>query len=206
MSEEPGERSPAQSGSTLFTPDPRRYKVDLSTKVTFTKPDDAQHYRCGICLETARSATALCGNHIFCYDCAHQLERQCAYMNANDIRVVQCPICRKETACILIKKIEFIDRQIRQLTVKCPNHEVTRQRALGMQWDDQKKIERLQRQGQVHRNRPRRNRNPNRWRPSRRSRAIIARSRSMPLARYARSRSRSRSRSRERCTMSYSND
>lgn len=225
MSQEPEPSASAQGNSLSVIPEQTRFRVDLSNKVTFINPQKASQYRCGICHETAVEATALCGSHIFCHSCAQLHEQHNARPNANDIRVVLCPICRQETACILIKRMDFIDRQIRQLLVKCPNHELTRQRVLGLQWKDPRSphsdriiehqhgpnshpsrgpsdrlpgkiperhsVQAVSRDVSRHRMNHNSRAPYNRWRPTRRSIEIIARSRSTPLPRN-RSRSRSR--------------
>lgn len=201
-SEEQGDEQSDISGSQ------RRHRIDLTNSVTFVDPVAASQYRCGICLETIKDAVSLCDDHIFCFKCAEGLHLNNSYLvtrMTGTMHVVQCPICRKEASVLMTKPLKFIDRQIRQLTVKCPNHEITTQRALSLQWNDHRtgddnRVRRNehQKRGQNPNHNLHSNRNGRGWRPSRRSISIISRSKSLSLSRSMGSRARSRSRSRER--------
>ena len=81
-----------------------------------------------------------------------------------------CPVCRKECARSRIQRIEFIKRKMLQLRVKCPNYEITPQRALYLKQSD--KTEQLSPLSHHHRDRNRNNKNTtdNRGRSRSRSR------------------------------------
>ena len=108
----------------------RPKRIDLTTKVTWIAPLVAETFECGICLSTIKNAVAICESHIFCEQCVALL----MYHNGSDItNIVICPTCRKPVARSTIKRMVFIDRQIGNLMVKCPNHEITPQKALYLQ-------------------------------------------------------------------------
>ena len=105
-------------------------KIDTSHRVEFVNPKEAADYQCGVCLNTIRDATALCQHHIFCYNCIQLLIQH----SPNVINHVSCPTCRKQVNIVNIKRVKFIDRQIGNLQTKCPNHQITTQKALYAQY------------------------------------------------------------------------
>ena len=108
----------------------RPKRIDLTTKVTWIAPLVAEEFECGICLNTIHNAVAICESHIFCELCVASLIQH----NRSDItNIVTCPTCRQPVARSSIKRMAFIDRQIGNLMVKCPNHEITPQKALYLQ-------------------------------------------------------------------------
>eukprot|EP01083_Nonionella_stella_P079328 217589_1 len=89
-----------------------------STKVTFVNAERAQTFDCAICWEKLSNAVAVCEDHLFCEECANRLiPKNRSHFN--------CPTCRRKCNKNDIKRVKFIDRQIRNLLIKCPNHEIT---------------------------------------------------------------------------------
>ena len=50
----------------------------------------------------------------------------------------RCPSCRTQCTPAQMKRNKFIDRRIRELLVKCPNFEITKEKALYLKADSQK--------------------------------------------------------------------
>eukprot|EP01084_Bolivina_argentea_P211544 359844_1 len=98
----------------------------LSTDVTFVNETAAKAYECGICLEMLKNPVAICDDHLFCQECVVQLiQREGDHF--------KCPNCRKICNVHQVKRTTFIDRLLGELVVKCPNFEITRQKALYLQ-------------------------------------------------------------------------
>eukprot|EP00483_Globobulimina_turgida_P004070 UN04078 len=113
----------------------RLHKIDLSCPVTFIDPKVAAEFKCGICLYTIKNTVQVCDNHHFCEDCIDQLIRR---QNTN---VIECPSCRTQCAILLIRKNKFIDRLIGSLLTRCPNHQITQQKALFLQQSEIRRVE-----------------------------------------------------------------
>lgn len=107
---------------------------------------------------------------LFCEECIDKLVESKG-------AVFSCPKCRKKCSQHQVKRVKFIDRQIKNLLIKCPNHEITAMKAVY--------IEKLEKKR--NRNNPQR---PKHKRARSRSRS--------PSPDRARSRSRSRSRDRDK--------
>eukprot|EP01083_Nonionella_stella_P124299 375269_1 len=59
-----------------------------------------------------------CNDHIFCKECITKLV-------SPGTDLVRCPICRASSKASSIRAVKFIERQIKALLVKCPNHQIT---------------------------------------------------------------------------------
>lgn len=183
--------------------------MDLSYPVTFLNPEAADHYQCAICRQTIVNAVSLCPNHFFCYECAYQLQQRNSYeidTESGFEPAVRCPMCRREIPCVNIQRMEMIDHEIQALMVKCPNYEITVQRAKALEsrYKFDPNAERAESADQNLENVGRRSNMQRRsgWRPSRRSLDIISRSKSVSAPPWTGNRARSRSRSRDRFVIS----
>ena len=104
-------------------------KIDLSHAVTFIDPDKATEYLCGVCYKTIRDATAICAYHIYCNDCVMQLFET----RMTEGNYVTCPGCNAMVDINYTKRIQFIDREIGNLQTRCPNFQITPQKAIYLQ-------------------------------------------------------------------------
>jgi len=88
---------------------------------TLVEPKAAENYWCTICLDLFKNATQVgtCG-HIFCSHCLKKY--------AADQTRFLCPVCRHQCHATFMVSVKFIDRQIKSLMVKCPNHQITADR------------------------------------------------------------------------------
>eukprot|EP00483_Globobulimina_turgida_P010233 UN10252 len=102
-------------------------KTLVYEKPEFVEPKTAKEFECGICLDTFHQPVQIgCKEgHVFCKKCLTKLRKETP--NKSTIR---CPMCRQK--CKVTKsftRVPFIDRQIKNLMVKCPNHRITQQKA-----------------------------------------------------------------------------
>ena len=153
----------------------RPQKIDVSHKPIFVDLQAALSNQCGFCLNTLENAVAVCQDHVFCEHCVDSLMQ---HTQSHLTNIVTCPTCRASVNVSNIKRVKFIDRQIANLTTKCPNSQITPQKAIYL--------------SQLHQQRlspspPTSNHNNNHNKNKRRRKQI-----------ESESRSRSRSRSRDR--------
>ena len=90
--------------------------------LTFIDAETAKEFECSICLNVAFDPVDIgCENgHIFCNICIHRLR-----LESHSIHTFMCPSCRCVCNPQNIRKMPFIERQIKRLKIKCPNHSVT---------------------------------------------------------------------------------
>ena len=83
----------------------------------FVDPEAAQQFECSICLSTVADPVDICcnGGHIYCHVCIRRLIIQ------SNSHSFLCPQCRSVCDMKSIRKMPFIDRQIKRLCVYCPN-------------------------------------------------------------------------------------
>jgi len=103
--------------------------MDTSVAVSFVKPNEADEYKCGICLDMVQDAVAVCESHFFCKTCIESYIQQKS-INSMVGTVVECPSCRERVGRSHVKRVKFVDRIVRNLDIKCPNHEITAIRAI----------------------------------------------------------------------------
>eukprot|EP01083_Nonionella_stella_P207596 754006_1 len=96
---------------------------DTSTNVTFVDVELSESFDCAICYDKIDNAVAVCDDHIFCALCVNQLIDTSG-------PIFNCPTCRRKCNQHEIKRVKFIDRQIKNLLIKCPNHEITPTKAI----------------------------------------------------------------------------
>eukprot|EP01083_Nonionella_stella_P019418 53965_1 len=85
---------------------------------TFVDLKAAEQFICSICLNVFNKPVQIgCTGHVFCDECVQPLIKRDG--------TLRCPICRLQCHCNTIHRVQFIDRQIKNLLVKCPNHEMT---------------------------------------------------------------------------------
>jgi len=89
---------------------------------SFVDPKAAEEFQCCICIELFKSAVQIgaCG-HVFCFACISR------YQSGRDI--FPCPSCRQSCDSSSMGRVPFIDRQVNNLKVRCPNSQVTPERA-----------------------------------------------------------------------------
>eukprot|EP01083_Nonionella_stella_P112556 331280_1 len=96
---------------------------------SFVDPGAAKEFECGICLEIFVEPVQIgCDEgHIFCQSCVVGL------FTSNRSRT-KCPMCRGRCRpSQALQRIPFIERQINNLMVQCPNHRITKQKASYLQ-------------------------------------------------------------------------
>eukprot|EP00483_Globobulimina_turgida_P005920 UN05930 len=91
---------------------------------SFIDPDAAKEFDCGICLQIVTDPVDIgCINgHIYCNICIARL-----ILERNSNNQFMCPSCRCICNSESIRKMPFIQRQIKRLKIKCPNCEITPQ-------------------------------------------------------------------------------
>eukprot|EP01084_Bolivina_argentea_P198880 340420_1 len=81
----------------------------------FVDPETAKQFECAICFEMYKEPVQIgCEDHIFCKECTDELI-------ATQGNLFQCPLCRTKCNADAVVRVKFIDRQINNLKVKCPN-------------------------------------------------------------------------------------
>eukprot|EP01084_Bolivina_argentea_P261830 442627_1 len=81
----------------------------------FVDPSRAKQFECAICMDIYVEPVQIgCQEHIFCKQCIDQL----IVVNG---RSFNCPLCQTKCIADTVTRVKFIDRQIRDLKVKCPN-------------------------------------------------------------------------------------
>eukprot|EP01083_Nonionella_stella_P142469 440904_1 len=81
----------------------------------FLEPEIAKQYECTICFEIYKEPVQLgCEEHLFCNQCIKTL------ISENG-RSFHCPLCRKKCHSKSVTRVKFIDRQINELKIQCPN-------------------------------------------------------------------------------------
>eukprot|EP01084_Bolivina_argentea_P137661 242440_1 len=91
--------------------------------VTFVDTDAASNFECIICLDLFKEPVQIgCNDHIFCRRCI-------TGMIQSPMNTFKCPMCRVRCKASSIRRVQFIDRQINQLLVQCPNHTISTKKA-----------------------------------------------------------------------------
>eukprot|EP01083_Nonionella_stella_P309121 1093453_1 len=81
----------------------------------FLEPEAAKRFECVICFEIYKEPVQIgCEDHIFCNSCIKELILQ-------EGRSFHCPLCRQKCRAKKVARVRFIDRQIADLKVQCPN-------------------------------------------------------------------------------------
>merc|ERR1712228_193738 len=123
-----------------------------NTELSFVDPEAAASFDCGICLHKIQNAVAVCEDHLFCEECINDLMYQRG-------QIFSCPTCRRKCSHSEIKRVKFIDRQIKSLLIKCPNHQITAIKSIYLRKlkEKNKNVRRLQKMthSQSRRNRSR---------------------------------------------------
>eukprot|EP01083_Nonionella_stella_P188532 695140_1 len=81
----------------------------------FLDPEAAKRFECAICFEIYKEPVQVgCEEHLFCNQCVKDLisEKGSSF---------DCPLCRKICGSKSVTRVKFIDRQINDLKVQCPN-------------------------------------------------------------------------------------
>ena len=92
----------------------------MDTVISFVDDTAAGQYDCGICLNKLKNPVYIgCGSHFFCNECILKL------LSHSFSGQFPCPNCRHLCDQSQINRIEYIDRQMDQLQVRCPNHQIT---------------------------------------------------------------------------------
>eukprot|EP01084_Bolivina_argentea_P261824 442619_1 len=75
----------------------------------------AKEFECVICYEIYKEPVQIgCQEHVFCKQCIDELI-------SKQGRSFHCPLCRTKCTAKTVTRVKFIDRQIGDLKVKCPN-------------------------------------------------------------------------------------
>eukprot|EP01083_Nonionella_stella_P305259 1064233_1 len=81
----------------------------------FLEPEAAKRFECVICFEIYKEPVQIgCEDHVFCNPCIKELMSE-----QGDS--FHCPLCRKKCRANKVARVRFIDRQIADLRVQCPN-------------------------------------------------------------------------------------
>ena len=92
----------------------------METIISFVDDTAAGQYDCGICLNKLKNPVYIgCGSHFFCNECILKL------LSHSHSGQFPCPNCRRLCDQSQINRIEYIDRQMDQLQVRCPNYQIT---------------------------------------------------------------------------------
>eukprot|EP01083_Nonionella_stella_P213616 770316_1 len=90
-------------------------KHSAITMSMFLESEAAKRFECVICFEIYKDPVQIgCEEHIFCHECIKELISQ-------EGRSFHCPLCRKKCSPKTVTRVRFIDRQINDLRVQCPN-------------------------------------------------------------------------------------
>eukprot|EP01083_Nonionella_stella_P101335 287157_1 len=81
----------------------------------FLEPAIAKQYECAICFEIYKEPVQVgCEEHVFCHQCVKDLISEKG-------RSFDCPLCRTKCHSKSITRVKFVDRQINDLKIQCPN-------------------------------------------------------------------------------------
>eukprot|EP01083_Nonionella_stella_P221040 790183_1 len=96
----------------------------ISTQsLVFVNPEAVKTFECAICYEILKKPVQIgCSDHIFCKECIKKAI-------SPETQSIRCPICRFSCKAKSIRRVKFVERQINNLLVKCPNHVITIQKA-----------------------------------------------------------------------------
>eukprot|EP01083_Nonionella_stella_P082856 228857_1 len=96
----------------------------ISTQsLVFVNPEAAKTFECAICYQILKRPVQMgCSDHIFCTACIKETI-------SPESDLIRCPICRASCKTESIRRVKFVERQINNLLVKCPNHVITTQKA-----------------------------------------------------------------------------
>eukprot|EP01083_Nonionella_stella_P082855 228855_1 len=96
----------------------------ISTQsLVFVNPEAAKTFECAICYEILKKPVQIgCSDHVFCKGCIKKVV-------SPETQSIRCPICRVSCKTKSIRRVKFVERQINNLLVKCPNHVITTQKA-----------------------------------------------------------------------------
>eukprot|EP01083_Nonionella_stella_P131844 400807_1 len=90
---------------------------------TFVDADAAKNFECVICFDMFKEPVQIgCNDHIFCRRCITSM----IHPESNTIK---CPLCRVRCKASSIRGVKFVQRQMNQLLVKCPNHVISPKKA-----------------------------------------------------------------------------
>eukprot|EP01083_Nonionella_stella_P188533 695144_1 len=90
-------------------------KHSAITMSMFLESEAAKRFECVICFEIYKDPVQIgCEEHIFCHECIKELISQ-------EGRSFHCPLCRKKCSPKTVTRVRFIDRQINDLRIQCPN-------------------------------------------------------------------------------------
>eukprot|EP01083_Nonionella_stella_P081112 223272_1 len=93
--------------------------ADGCPSMVFLDPEAAKTFECCVCFDLFKDPVIIgCNDHIFCKECITKVV-------SPDNDLVRCPICRASSKASSIRAVKFIERQIKALLVKCPNHQIT---------------------------------------------------------------------------------
>eukprot|EP01083_Nonionella_stella_P082854 228853_1 len=96
----------------------------ISTQsLVFVNPEAAKTFECAICYEILKKPVQIgCSDHVFCKGCIKKVV-------SPETQSIRCPICRVSCKTKSIRRVKFVERQINNLLVKCPNHVITTRKA-----------------------------------------------------------------------------
>eukprot|EP01083_Nonionella_stella_P221039 790182_1 len=91
--------------------------------LVFVNPGAAKTFECAICYQILKKPVQMgCNDHVFCKGCIKKVV-------SPETQSIRCPICRVSCKTKSIRRVKFVERQINNLLVKCPNHVITTQKA-----------------------------------------------------------------------------
>eukprot|EP01083_Nonionella_stella_P089601 250050_1 len=97
----------------------------------FVDTEASKKFQCSVCYEIFKNPVQIgCDDHIFCEDCiTSTITHSFLTMSGGSGTAVRCPICRASCEASSIRRVKFVERQINDLLVKCPNHAITDEKA-----------------------------------------------------------------------------
>eukprot|EP01083_Nonionella_stella_P221041 790184_1 len=95
----------------------------MDQSLVFVNAEIAKTFECAICYQILKRPVQMgCSDHIFCTACIKETI-------SPESDLIRCPICRASCKTESIRRVKFVERQINNLLVKCPNHVITTQKA-----------------------------------------------------------------------------